>query len=291
MNARVEKERQMLLITNRYLDAMCKKKPESLPLAPNVRATYDGEERPVGQNEMWEYAIRIPSRQTFTDVDTNNVCFFGTATNTAYSSRPESMPAEKFYWSRWYFFFLRLKFTEDLKICEIEEVVINQTQGSYNPLEGAAFSQLIYEIPVQEKYRLTREEMIKIVDDYWSAIPKEFPGDQVLCHPDSSRIENGTPSTDSVKFPYSLSAEFDVGKFNWKLPREERRFPIVDVELGIVVSIVVMHGYEVGNRNTIVIDAFKIDRGLIRKVDCLSKTVNGVSHTGWANWPDNCCIY
>jgi hypothetical protein len=134
--------------------------------------------------------------------------------------------------------------------------------------------------------------MVRIVDDYWSAIPKDFPGEEVLCHPDAIRIENGTQSTDSMKFPYSLSTEFGVGDFLWELPLKERRYPIVDVELGLVVSIVVFHGCgDVKNRNTVVIDAFKIDRGLIRQVDCLSRTVDGISYSGWEGWPDNCSIH
>ena len=281
MTPREERRKYMLLTTTKYINAMCRKDCTGLPLSDNLRVTYNAEESKLGENEVWTYAQRIPDRQTFADPDTGEVILFAIVTNDTVVKDGIYLTPDRMYHSLWYQYVLRLKFDKDL-ICEIEEVVNSRPVHKYTPFEHAHFSELIYEVPVPVDARVSKDEMIAIVDSYWSGCAKEVGEDAVPCHPDCQRHENCDLATDTSHFPFTLSGEFNYGNFLWNLPRSERRFPIVDEERGVVVSMCIMANAGVG-RGGQVIEAFKIEYGIIRRMDCIYRVLGGVPEkSGWA---------
>lgn len=281
MTPREERRRYMLLTTTKYINAMCRKDLTGVPLSDNLRVTYNAEDGEIGKNEIWEYAQRIPDRQTFADPDTGEVVVFAIVTSDTVMKDEIYLPPEKRYHSRWYQYILRLKFDED-RICEVEEVVNDRPVYRYTPFETAHFSNLIYEVPVPESARVSREEMIAIIDSYWSGCGKEVGEDAVPCHPDAQRHENCDLATDTSYFPFTLSGEFNYGSFHWNLPKSERRFPIVDEERGVVVSLSILANAGIG-RGGQVIEVFKIEYGVIRRMDCIYRVLGGVPEkSGWA---------
>jgi hypothetical protein len=277
LSKREERRKYMLFTVTKYLDAMISKTPEILPLSPNIRATYNGEECGVGQNDVWLHAVRIPARQTFSDCENDEVIFTGKVTNDVMVF-PSHMTDDKFYHSKWYLYMLRLRFDGDL-ITEIEELTCDQPTHCYNPINDAVVPQVIYDIPLPEEEQLTREEMVKMIDDYWLACAKEIPFSDVFCHPDGFRWEQGQLATDTARFPYSLSSEFKVPRFTWLMPENERRYPVVDVKRGTLVCIVVM-GNAGPRRGAIVWEVFKFEHGLIKCMHGYYRVL--VKHSGWA---------
>ena len=269
--------KKMLKIATVYLDALCSKTPEVLPLAPNVRATYNGQECQPCRNEVWSYTVRIPERQTFSDPEAGNVVFFGKMTNDVVNF-PEFMTDDKFHYAKWFLYMLRLKI-EDGLITEIEELSIDTPTHTKHTIEDAQVYQMVYDIPLPEEEQMSREEMVRAVDTYWVAITKTIPGQSMECHPDGVRWEQGEPATDTARFPYSLVREFEVGRFHWHMPKNERRYPIVDVKRGVVVSIVIM-GNAGPRRGAIVWEAFKFSHGLIKCMHCGYQVL--IEHSGWA---------
>ena len=71
----------MITIMEKYTEAVIQKKPELLPLAENVRATFNGVECAVGDNPMWKNTLVMPERQTFIDTVTGEMVLFGTTNN------------------------------------------------------------------------------------------------------------------------------------------------------------------------------------------------------------------
>ena len=270
---------QLLKLANEYLTALGRKTPETIPVAPNVRATYNGQECPVGQNDVWTYTVRIPERQSFVDPENDTVVFFGVITNDVVNF-PANMTPDKFYYSKWSLYMLRIKAEGDL-ITEIEELTCDTPTHSYIPINDVRIYQPIYDMLVPEDEQLTREELVQIVDDYWSACAKELPPSAIAVHPDGFRSEQGLKATDSARFPYSLTTEFDVSLFNWKMPRAERRYPVVDPKRGIVVAIVIMGnaGPEM-RRGAIVWEVFKIDAGLLKCMHCGYRVL--IADSGWS---------
>ena len=273
------RRKQLLKLTNDYLTALCRKTPEAIPVAPHVRATCNGRECPVGQNDVWTYTVRIPERQTFVDPENDSVVFFGVITNDVVNI-PANMTRDKFYYARWSLYMLRLKMEGD-QIAEIEELTNDQPTHSFIPINEVHIYQPIYDMLVPEDELLTREELVKIVDDYWSACAKELPPSTVAAHPDGFRSEQGMKATDSARFPYSLTTEFDLDAFNWRMPRAERRYPVVDAKRGVVVAIVVMaNAGPQWPRGAIVWEVFKIDAGLMKSLHCGYRIL--LEDSGWS---------
>ena len=84
----------MITIMEKYTEAVIQKKPELLPLAENVRATFNGVECAVGDNPMWKNTLVMPERQTFIDTVTGEMVLFGTTNNETVerSHRSRSSP-------------------------------------------------------------------------------------------------------------------------------------------------------------------------------------------------------
>lgn len=287
-----EKKKRTFLLTTvgQFLDAAVYDVPEKLPLAPNVRATYNGQVVAVGDNEIWKEAICFPSRQTFVDPVTMSAVFYGTATNESIiDSGSHAWPKKQFKYNtvreynrsitRWWHYLLRLHCTEDGLIDEVEELSIenNLVHFSTTP-KDYPMRNINFDIPVPEGEQLPREELIRITETYFDGLSKFIEPKKVLAHPDCQRIELGDKCTNNKAGFQSVTARFYDPSFYWIV--KNRRYPVVDPALGVCCAFVEFEQVlPDASPGWICSEAFKIVDGTFREILCTHKPM--CLHGGW----------
>lgn len=284
-----QKRTALLQLVSEYLDAAVYGDISLIPLADNVRATYNGEEIEPGQNEIWEECIRFPSRQTFVDPETESACFFGTATNDClFDEMRYFYPKKKGKWAncreynrdemKWWYYFLRFT-CKDGKITEIEEITIAWgiknfwTQAKEYPPKNLQF-----DIPLPDDDVRSRREMIEIVETYWDGLEHKIDYTQVKCHPDCQRYEFNVQCTNAKRDYHSLRTSFLNPKFIWGI--KDRRYPVIDEKLGVAVAIVQFkQALEDSSPSFIAVEAFKVIDGMFREIMVYLKPM--VQYPGW----------
>lgn len=257
-----------------YLEAITSNDIARLPLAKNVRVTENGILTSAGVGIVWGRSHRIPSRQTFVDPDTGAIVFFGVITN---SSMKHTGVMDK-----WWLYTVRLQIENGL-ITEIEEIVADNIFAHYEtkPWEIAPKAAFRYVLPKDEQ--VSREELKKAVECYWNAVERSADGYSLPFHPDAVRTECGTITTDSKNFPNSARGDFlKASNAGWRWDVLNRRYPIIDVERGVVVSFAELRMTEETNPDflpCIVAEVFKIECGLISELNAFF--YSGENRANW----------
>jgi hypothetical protein len=148
---------------------------------------------------------------------------------------------------------------------------------------------------VPEAERSTREELVRIADGYFETIERNDGTIRTRFHPHCNRVENGVQTTNNQGFPLPIArlgceAQFALGWYRYDDALRARRFPLVDVERGIVLA----HGfidhsgrlgeYELTDGTKVsspvrrphsyyLAEAFKIRDGAIEQVEAVFHTV------------------
>ena len=132
----------------------------------------------------------------------------------------------------------------DGAIAEVEVVVAR------NADEGLKFSPQIFERkPVMEAVvppdeRSSYEDLIDIANGYFETIERNDGTIRTRFHPDCNRVENALRTTNNPDFVVPVArlgceAQFALGYYRYDDRLRGRRFPLVDVERGIVLA----HGF------------------------------------------------
>ncbi|WEK45936.1 MAG: hypothetical protein P0Y56_12995 [Candidatus Andeanibacterium colombiense] len=138
----------------------------------------------------------------------------------------------------------RLGVTGDGAICEVETVVAR------NADEGLKFSPQTFEVKPQMEAivpldeRSTYEELIDIANGYFETIERNDGTIRTRFWPECNRVENGLRTTNNPDFVVPVAslgceAQFALGYYRYDDRLRGRRFPLVDVERGIVLA----HGF------------------------------------------------
>jgi len=271
---KISKKETLLIIGCEFLEAITSNDLSRLPLSSRIRVTENGKEVKLGAGAIWGAPRRIPCRQTFVDPQTESVVFFGVVTNT--STVHSGLPAI------WWLYSARIRI-ENAQIVEIEEIITDHIFAHYDKKPWEITPNAAYRCVLPEDERVSREEMMAIVECYWNAVERSIDGYSLPFHPDAVRSECGTVTTDALNFPNSARGDFiKASNAGWRWDVLNRRYPIVDVERGVVVSFAELRMTENTNPDflpCIVAEAFKIESGLI-------KDLNAMFYAGenQANW-------
>ncbi|MCL1805396.1 MAG: hypothetical protein FWG28_05285 [Clostridiales bacterium] len=278
-------KRELLVLMANFLEALIHCDPKSVPVAKNVKATYQGAQAPLGSGDIWaEARRRIPYRQTFVDEVTQTVCFSGVVTNNmarplwAMSGPEEEIVDSPERWmQRWWIYFVRLTANEDGQICEIEEIARRETGAGLGVRPEQMEPPRILEAPLPADARSTRKEMIKIASQYWDGVNKLIDPGLVPIHPDVRLFEVGTPVTDSMTHSSSMKTNYTTARFKWECIK--RRFPVVDEDTGVCISTNHMIAQEPSSPTGYVTDIFKIEYGLIKYIFAFHD--HGITFVDW----------
>jgi len=135
---------------------------------------------------------------------------------------------------------IRLKLV-DGQVTEVETVVARNKDEGF-PFLGQSFEpKPAMEAEVPEKERCGREEMIRIANGYFETIERNDGTIATRFHPDCNRVENGVQTTNNPSFPLPVArlgceAQFRLGWYRYDDELRARRFPLVDVERGVVLA-------------------------------------------------------
>jgi len=258
-----------------YFNALAANSPGAVPLAANARITTNG--RVMRLNEaFWASAERAVYRfdivnERLGDTGTEAVILNADGSKTMYM--------------------VRLKVL-DGKISEVETIKANKGEADrlWNPDNLTAVSPAL-QLTIREADQDSHYALIAAAESYWRAFqtngtPDYHPASLL---PDSKRFENGVQTTGLVRDgAYVSTAQgFDQGRF---IGRNiwDRRYPVVDAERGIVLSIV-RFGLKDGMKSQstatandrLVAEFFAVKSGRIQEIHAVLFNLPDAQPTGW----------
>lgn len=220
---------------DRYIAAMVAHDPSKVPWAARARFTENGQELRIG-DALWGTASAPGQYKLYVaDPDMGQVGFYG----TLFENGTPVLLA------------LRLKI-ENQVISEAETIVARPTRGSAfpNPGEtlekkGAPRPQFLRTVPVRE--RMSREDLVKAADSYFTGLAANDGKNTAPFAPTCLRWENGTQTNSNPNLMPSRPGSINFiamgceeqqksGYFSFVTEIRNRRYPVVDVERGLVFS-------------------------------------------------------
>lgn len=282
-------------LTESVLKSMVANDPSRLKTTPDVRYTENGQPLALG-DALWATADGLGDyRLHFADPVSGQAAFFGIVGE---HGRDVLMA-------------LRLR-VENRRIAEIETIVLRNPGGDAgqavaalagpNPLWGQA---------VPEDERMSRGDLIRTANMYFSGMENNDGRGEYPFADDCNRLENGNRTTNNPDIRYGehdsstfnfpamgCKAQFETGYLSAVTRIRDRRFPLVDVERGVVLSFAFFdHNATVREAhltNGMVIpfnlrqpftwevgEAFKIEKGKIRFIEAVLRQAPYGMDAGW----------
>lgn len=136
---------------------------------------------------------------------------------------------------------IRLQVGADGLVIGVETVVAR------NKDEGFPFGPQFYVdkpamlAPVPEDRRMSREDLVRVANGYFETIERNDGTINTVFSPTCNRVENGVQTTNNKDFPLPIARlgceeQFALGWYRYDDELRARRFPLVDVEQGIVLA-------------------------------------------------------
>lgn len=258
-----------------YFAALKSHAPQALPQAAHARITENGSEKKLGDTLWSGY------QETLFRFDAVNVHRGDTGTEAVIRNADGSKTM----------FMLRLKVQAGM-ITEIETIRTNKGEADrlWDPDRLTEVSGYLKQ-SIREADRDSYYDLIGTAESYWRAFQTNgttnYHRARLLA--DSVRFENGFQTTGTVRDGVfnDTARGFDEGKF---IGRNiwDRRYPVVDEERGIVLSIV-RFGMKAGaksqsvatSNDRLVAEFFAVKSGHIQEIQAVLYNLSDAKPTGW----------
>lgn len=259
-----------------YFNALTSNNAAPVPLAPDVRITHNGKAMELAAT-FWDNADSAIYRW-----DIVNQGLGDTASEAVIQNADGSKTM----------LMVRLKVINGA-ITEVETIKANEGEADrlWGPDQLTAVSPAL-QLSIPEAEQDSHYRLIAAAESYWRAFqtngtPAYHRADLL---PDSRRFENGLQTTGVMRNDtyVTTASGFDQGRF---LGRNiwDRRYPVVDTERGIVLSIVRfglkegMESQSVATTNSrLVGEFFAVKSGLIQEIHAVLFNLPDSEPTGWA---------
>jgi len=262
-------------IVDGYFAALIANDPRALPQAARARITDNGADKKLADT-FWPGAEATVYR-----FDIVNTKRGDTATETVIRNADGSKTMHM----------VRLK-VQNGAITEIETIKANQGEADrlWDPDQLKEVSPAL-QLSIRESERDSYYDLVSAAESYWRAFQTNgtpaYRRARLL--PDSRRYENGLQTTGLVRDGafVSTTSGFDAGRFVgrniW-----DRRYPVVDEERGIVLSIV-RFGLKGGAKSQsvattndrLVAEFFAVKNGYIQEIQAVLFNLPDDKPTGW----------
>jgi len=280
-------------LVDRYVGAMLAHDAQRVPWAAHVKFTENNVPMHIGDG-LWGTLDKVGDYKVyFADVQAGQVGFYGVVVEGSKTS----------------VFGLRLK-VEDRRICEVEMIVARprETRPDF-PNPGALQAKPIFSEIEPVQHRATREQLIAIADSYFNTLQQNDGRVSAPFDKDCNRVEDGVQTTNNPQraagsgngFPaLGCEDQFKTGYFHFVTRVRDRRFPLVDVEHGLVlVSTFFDHTgalrrVTLSNGQTrdigapfdepysfVIFELFKVSNGKIRQVEAVLEDVPYSTQSAW----------
>lgn len=208
---------------DRYLEALVAHEPGRLPLSPTVRFTENTQQLPLGAGLWRTIRGRSPGGQCFVDPDRGQVAYWGVVDEL----RGPSILG------------VRLKVDGRL-ISEVETLLVRG--GAYFQPERIERPAPGLQDVVGPAERASRETLVSAAHRYFDAI-EQTDGDRIPLAEGCIRVVNGVQDSSADRThledgeghrALDIAEQINAGHFAYIEGLRERRFPIADVERGLV---------------------------------------------------------
>jgi hypothetical protein len=176
------------------------------------------------------------------------------------------------------------------------EIVVARNKDEGFPFLGQKYEDkpaMLAEVPEAE--RISRDEMIALANGYFETIERNNGMIRTRFHPHCNRVENWVQTTNNPEFPLPIAKlgceeQFALGWYRYDDELRGRRYPLVDIERGIVLAYgFIDHSGKLGEyeltdgtkvsslvrrpHSYYLAEAFKIRDGAIEQVEAVFHTV------------------
>jgi hypothetical protein len=276
-------------VLDQYLAALARKDPAQVPWGPVVRNSENNVALPVGDG-LWGTLTKLGSyKLRMADADTGQVGFFGAVDENGAVSP----------------FVLRLR-VEQRQVVEAETLVRRKAEDANFMTDPEFVDKPVLNEMLAPKDQLPRERLISIADGYFDTLQLNDGTLFTQFDEHCDRVENGfrtTNNPDGVRFgpimALGCEAQFKLGNFRYDDRLRARRYPLVDVERGLVLaSAFIDHSGRLGTytltngkqetsryrrpHSYYLLELFRITpQGKIRQIEAVFMTVPYRTHSAW----------
>jgi hypothetical protein len=224
-DARLDERARLVGMMDIYLDALERRDPGCLRLAPDFRYTEDGQPIPLGSGTWRTIRDRAPGGHYFVDAQRGQVEYWGLFEEMG----RQAMAA------------IRLEVAG--RVLVEAETIVTRAGAFFDPVVAMEDVSGTFHAPLEPHDRGTREDLIAVANLYFNAIELS-DGDRVPVRDDCRRLVNGVvdSSDDPARVErgeehraLSVSQQITDGHYFYIEALRDRRFPIVDVERGLVL--------------------------------------------------------
>jgi hypothetical protein len=248
-------------IADLYFQALAAHNPSLLPLAPNAKYTQTGEVVEIGEG-LWRTAGAAGYRLEIYDPETGGIGLDAVLPDGGVPTMVAT----------------RLK-VENHQVTEIESILVHKGDPSvFSAPEKLVQPSSHFTRIISVPERNSRFELMAAADAYFRAFQTEGTPDYIRAPllPETLRVENGMQATNVVtpNHPAIGAAEqFDRAIFKGTTIYD-RRYPVVDTQLGVVMALVRFHrdapppapGAAPARGDTVVCEFFAIEQGKIVEI-------------------------
>jgi hypothetical protein len=223
------------------------------------------------------------------DIETQQIAFIGTVKEGGPPPGAKTAPGAKPAEPTLVAIALRLKILDKL-ITEVEQLVIRPeisltggSPASKFPPTGVAVEKMgaphkIFLDAIPESERASREELVKAANFYFTGLQRNDTKGYYNFTDDCERYENGVLSTKECK------KQFESGQLRNIVSRiRDRRFVAVDRERGIAFAFG-FFDHEQINWTWQIAELFKIEKGLIRRIEAVFLRCPYGMNSGWSTY-------
>jgi hypothetical protein len=257
-----------------YLNAVAAGDPEMQRFAPGFRYTENGTTVALGEG-LWRRAVRFAGIQSFADRETGQVVCMGVAFLDDHP-RP----------------FAQRLLLEGEEIAEAEAIISTDAKGHFADVEQLLKPDIIYQAVVPPARRVDRDGLRDAADRYWEGLEQSdglIPRFNYRC----DKYDNGAKTTNTLRTLLSpdgkvhtpASALNDTRAARPKA--RERRYPVLDTELGVAGSLVVVDFHPIADHPRpdagamYMLGLFKVVDGELRIIDEIREFLPLGASAGW----------
>ena len=265
---------QMIALAGGYMAAVVAHDPSRAPLHARLRSTENGADLKPGEAH-WQGIDCFHGEQFFADEQTQQIIAMGAA----------GRAGGLWPWA------LRLRFEEG-GIIESETVLSTDPKGPFSDVEQLLKPDIIYDAPVPASRANDRDGLRASADRYWQGLENSdgsIPRFSYRC----DKYDNGAKTTNTLrtllspdKTVHSCASALDHTRSARPLARE-RRYPVLDVERGVVASFVIVDFHPIPNSprpdagSFYMMGVFKVVDDEIRIVDEIREILPLGARSGW----------
>jgi len=257
-----------------YLDAVAAGDPGSVRFAPGFRSTENGTAVAVGEG-LWRRGVRFAGIQSFADGETRQVVSMGVA---FLDNHPRP--------------FAQRLLLEGEEIAEAEAIISTDPKGHFADVEQLLKPDILYQAVVPPARRVDRDGLRDAADRYWEGLEQSdglIPRFNYRC----DKYDNGAKTTNTLRTLLSpdgkvhtpASALNDTRAARPKA--RERRYPVLDTELGVAGSLVVVDFHPIVDHPRpdagamYMLGLFKVVDGELRIIDEIREFLPLGASAGW----------